>query len=67
MCGAPVLEFSVVHLQKTREGRMYGQKIGYNSSFESEGGEEMEVRGAWQATVRGVARIGHDIATKPPN
>ena len=24
-------------------------------------------RGAWQATVRGVARIGHDIATKPPN
>ena len=23
-------------------------------------------RGAWQATVRGVARVGHDWATKPP-
>ena len=23
-------------------------------------------RGAWQATVHGVAKIGHDLATKPP-
>ena len=23
-------------------------------------------RGAWQATVHGVASIGHDLATKPP-
>ena len=23
-------------------------------------------RGAWQATVHGVARAGHDLATKPP-
>ena len=23
-------------------------------------------RGAWQATVHGVARIGHDLATEPP-
>ena len=23
-------------------------------------------RGAWQATVHGVARIGHDLETKPP-
>ena len=23
-------------------------------------------RGAWQATVHGVTRIGHDLATKPP-
>ena len=23
-------------------------------------------RGAWQGTVHGVARVGHDIATKPP-
>ena len=23
-------------------------------------------RGAWQATVQGVARVGHDLATKPP-
>ena len=24
-------------------------------------------RGAWWATVRGVARLGHDLATKPPS
>ena len=23
-------------------------------------------RGAWQTTVHGVARVGHDLATKPP-
>ena len=23
-------------------------------------------RGAWQATVYGVTRVGHDLATKPP-
>ena len=23
-------------------------------------------RGAWQATVHGVARVGHSLATKPP-
>ena len=23
-------------------------------------------RGAWQATVHGVARIGHDLASEPP-
>ena len=23
-------------------------------------------RGAWQATVNGVTRVGHDLATKPP-
>ena len=23
-------------------------------------------RGDWRATVRGVARVGHDLATKPP-
>ena len=45
---------------------MYGQKRGYKSSVENEGGEEMEVRGAWQAIVHGVARVGHDLVTKPP-
>ena len=24
-------------------------------------------RGAWQATVHRIARVGHDLATKPPN
>ena len=23
-------------------------------------------RGAWQVTVHGVSRVGHDLATKPP-
>ena len=23
-------------------------------------------RGAWQATVHGVAKVGHDLATNPP-
>ena len=23
-------------------------------------------RGAWRATVHGVARVGHDLVTKPP-
>ena len=23
-------------------------------------------RGAWQATVHGVARVGHDVVSKPP-
>ena len=23
-------------------------------------------RGAWQATVHGVVRVGHDLETKPP-
>ena len=24
-------------------------------------------RGAWQPTVHGIARVGHDLATKPPH
>ena len=23
-------------------------------------------RGAWRVTVHGIARVGHDLATKPP-
>ena len=29
--------------------------------------ENPMVRGAWQATVHGIARVGHDLATKPPS
>ena len=28
--------------------------------------ENLMDRGAWQTTVHGVARVGHDLATKPP-
>ena len=27
---------------------------------------EIPYRGAWQATVHGVSRVRHDLATKPP-
>ena len=27
--------------------------------------ENPMVRGAWQATVHGITRVGHDLATKP--
>ena len=29
--------------------------------------ENLMDRGAWWATVHGVARVRHDLATKPPN
>ena len=28
--------------------------------------ENLMDRGAWQATVHGVSRVGHDLATQPP-
>ena len=28
--------------------------------------ENLMDRGAWRATVHGVERVGHDLATKPP-
>ena len=28
--------------------------------------ENLMDRGAWQATVNGVSRVGHDLVTKPP-
>ena len=40
---------------------------GHGNPFQCSCLENPMDRGAWQATVRGVARIGHDIATKPAN
>ena len=28
--------------------------------------ENLKYRGSWQATDHGVARVGHDLTTKPP-
>ena len=28
--------------------------------------ENLMDRGAWQATLHGITRVGHDLATKPP-
>ena len=45
-------------------GRSSGEGNGYPSQYFHL--ENPMDRGAWQATVHGVARIGNDIASKPP-
>ena len=39
---------------------------GYGNLLQYSCLEDPMDRGAWQDTVRGVARVGHDLATKPP-
>ena len=39
---------------------------GNGNPFEYSCLEKPMDRGAWQATVHGVTRVGHDLATKPP-
>ena len=46
-------------------GRSLGE--GNGSPFQYSCLESPMNRGAWQATVYGVARVGHDLVTKPPN
>ena len=46
-------------------GRSPGEANG--NPLQYSGLENPTDRGAWQATVRGVARVGHDLATKPPS
>ena len=38
---------------------------GYGSPLQYSCLENTMDRGAWQATIHGVARVGHDLATKP--
>ena len=45
-------------------GRFPGERSGYPLQYSCL--ENPTDRGAWQATVHGVARVGHDLATKPP-
>ena len=47
-----------------RLGRAPGEGNGYLLQYSCL--ENPKDRGAWQATVHGVARVGHDLATKPP-
>ena len=44
-------------------GRSPGE--GNSNPIQYSGLENPIDRGAWQATVHGVARVGHDLATKP--
>ena len=44
---------------KTRDGEGNGNPLQYSCL------ENPTDRGAWQAAVRRVARVGHDLATKP--
>ena len=39
---------------------------GHGNSFQYSCLENPMDRGAWQATVLGVARVGHHLVTKPP-
>ena len=45
-------------------GRSPGEGNGY--PLQSSCQENSLDRGTWQATVHGVTRVGHDLATKPP-
>ena len=45
-------------------GRSPGEGNGYLLQYSCLG-NPMD-RGAWWATVQGVARVGHDLVTKPP-
>ena len=47
-------------------GRSPGEEKGNPLQYSFLPGEFPMDRGAWQATVHGVARVGHDLATKPP-
>ena len=46
--------------RKRKHGEGNGNPLQYSCL-----GNPMD-RGAWQATVRGVARVGHNLETKPP-
>ena len=45
-------------------GRSPGE--GNGNSFQYSCLENLMDRGVWQATVHGVARVGHNLTTKPP-
>ena len=45
-------------------GRFPGEGNGYSLQYSCL--ENSMDRGPWRATVRGVARVGPDLATKPP-
>ena len=45
-------------------GRSPGE--GNSNPLQYSGLENPMDRGAWQATVHGITRVGHDLATKPP-
>ena len=47
-----------------RSGRFPGE--GNDSPFQYSCLEKPVDRGAWWATVHGIARVGHDLAAKPP-
>ena len=40
-------------------------ELGNSNSVQYSCLEDSVDRGAWQATVHGVTRVGHDLATKP--
>ena len=69
--GAPLVTQSVKNLPAVQETQI--QFLGWEYSLEKEVSTHSSIlawrilmdRGAWQATVHGVARVGHALATKP--
>ena len=47
----------------SRSGRSFGKGNGYPLQYSCLG--NLMDRGAWQAIVHGVTKVGHDLATKP--
>ena len=45
---------------------MQVQSLGQEDHLEKENGQNLTDRGAWQARVHGIARVRHDLVTKPP-
>ena len=52
-----------------------GQSLGWEDPLEEEMASHYSIpclenpmdKGAWRATVHGIAGVGHDLATKPPH
>ena len=73
MCNLKIQQASDYNNKKQKQTHRYGEKISGYQWGEGNGNplhysclENPMNRGAWQAAVHGVARVGRDIATKPP-
>ena len=62
------------HSSVGKESETRAQSLGWEDPLEKEMATHSSIlawknpmdRGAWQATVHGVARVGHDLETKSP-
>ena len=73
MCNLKIQQASDYNNKKQKQTHRYREQISGYQWGEGNGTllqysclENPMDRGAWQVTVHGVARVGHDIVTKPP-